>query len=357
MGSFRTFYIFFLLILFSIAVAQAAGQRDLIIQKTMDCVDNHLQQSVGITWNDVCGAPGAYYQQHMEIVNQQMDQVQGETPPLNMPQDDYRDFQISQKESEWVYKITPEVSYIRYHEPGFMKESGVMSGINGSYTYRPIAGDVLNSEITDMYRLEGRFSYGKVDYNGGVQSSDGSSTPESFNGINDYMMEIRMLVGKDFIFNNQSTLLTPYLGGGYRFLFDSLYENKPYGYNRLIQYFYLPTGAEITTKLGDGWSIGADMEYDIFLGGLVESYLGGIGLGDLQNVQKTGYGLRGSIKLVKKRKRYNLILEPFVRYWTIHASNVGASKPFSYNGQEYVVFGEEPDNNSLEIGGKLGIEF
>ena len=338
---FRTFYILFLLILSSVTVAQAADQ-----------------QSGGITGNDGYDAPKSYSQQHMEIVNQQMDYVQGKTTSLkNNPQVVYRDFQIPQKKSEWVFEIAPEVSYIRYHEPGLMKESGTMSGINGSYTYRPMAGDVLNTEVADMYRLEGRFSYGKVDYNGGIQNSDGSTTPESFNGINDYMVEIRMLIGKDYSFNNQSILLTPYLGGGYRSLFDSLYENKPYGYNRHIQYLYIPTGSEITAKLGEGWSIGADVEYDIFLGGLVESHLGEIGLGDLQNVQKSGYGLRGSIKLIKKSKYYNFILEPFVRYWSIHTSNVKSSKPFSYDGQEYVIFGEEPANNSLEIGGKLGVEF
>jgi hypothetical protein len=140
-------------------------------------------------------------------------------------------------------------------------------------------------------------------------------------------------------------------------LFDT-FSTFPGGYNRHIQYVYLPAGAEIMTKLGDGWSIGAEAEYDIFIHGSVESYLGELGLGDLQNTQKSGYGLRGSIKIVKNwNHRFNLFFEPYIRFWHIHASNIQASNPFSFGGQEYVFIGQEPDNTSLEMGGKLGIEF
>ncbi|MBF0570798.1 MAG: hypothetical protein HQL12_02890 [Candidatus Omnitrophica bacterium] len=348
--------------------AHAANQRDLVIQQTMDCFSQHLQQSNGITWNDVCDVSGPNLRQHMEIVNQQMDQAQGKPALENtsqdvsvyfqMPQGVSKNFQMPQKESEWVYAITPEISYIRYHEPGLMKESGSMFGINGSYAYHPAVGSPLKTEMTDMYRLEGRFSYGKVDYQGSVQNSaDGSSIPDNFNGINDYLMEARILTGKDYIFNNQSILFTPYFGLGYRFLFDALYENKPYGYNQLIQYLYFPVGAEIATKLGDGWSIGADMEYDFFLGGLVDSYLAEVGGTDTSYVQRNGFGLRGSVKLIKKSKRYNFILEPFFRYWSIRASRVEPSEPISINGLSIAFLGEVPPNDSLEIGGKLGIEF
>ena len=92
-----------------------------------------------------------------------------------------------------------------------------------------------------------------------------------------------------------------------------------------------------------------------FIHGMVSSYLHKIGLGDLQNTQREGYGIRGSIKLTRKMKTYDLFVEPFVRYWNIHTSKVAQSEPFTYNGQEYVLIGEEPANTSLEIGGKLGV--
>lgn len=269
----------------------------------------------------------------MAIVNQQMDQVE---------------------QSEVVFAIAPETSYIRYREPSLgVKEQGDMYGINASYTYRPKPGSYLNSEISDMYRLEGRFSYGKVKYIGSL--ADG--TPFNFNGIADYMVEIRGLIGKDLNLPKVSTTLTPYWGLGYRSLFDSLRESGPSGYNRWIQYFYLPVGGEIMTQLTHGWAIGADAEYDFLIHGNVTSYLGEAGLGDSQNAQRHGFGVKGSFKLIKKWDRFNLILEPYIRYWHIRNSETEASKPFLFQGQYYVVIGDEPNNNSTEIGAKIGIEF
>ena len=347
--------IFILLLFFPVLMAHAAGERNLIIQKEMDCIDEHLPQASGITWNDVCDVPESSYQKQIEAVNQQMDQIQGIAAPSQTA------VQVPQpvvKKSEWVYTIAPEVSYIRYHEPGLMKESGTMSGLSGIFTYHPPEGNPLNTEITDVYRFEAKFSYGKVSYHGGIEYSDGSSTPESFNGINDYMLEVRDIAGKDFDFNQQTTRLTPYFGAGYRSLYDAMVANKPYGYNRHIQYVYLPLGAEAMTKLMDGWSIGADAEYDLLIRGFATSYLETIGYGKLTNTQNNGYGLRGSIKLIKSEDRFNFILEPYVRFWHIQNSHGNSTVPFLYQGQEYVVNGyDEPNNNSIEIGGSLGIEF
>jgi hypothetical protein len=307
-------------------------------------------------WGDNEIPTESSYQQHIQIVNAQLDAVaQGVTIPqtCQIAKNDTK----NDKKDEWDIDITPEVSYIKYHEHGLMRESGTMAGINTRFTYHPKEGNVLNNEITDVYRFEGKFSFGKVDYQGGIQNSDLTTTPESHKGINDYMVEIRSLMGKDFFFNNRSTVLTPFFGAGYRSLFDSLFENKPYGYNRHIQYLYVPTGMEVTNDLSHGWSIQTDAEYDIFFRGYVTSYLGEIGYGDLHNTQSSGFGMRGSIKLIKKSDHFNFTLEPFVRYWSIHASNIKASAPFTFNGQQYVFIGEEPPNTSLEVGGRVGIDF
>jgi hypothetical protein len=285
----------------------------------------------------------------MQAVNQQMDQVEAGKAPLDTAKH-------SETLTGWDLEITPESSYIRYHEPTLMKETGNMYGINADFIYHPPKGNMLNTEITDMYRLDTMFSYGKVDYRGGYVSN-GVTVPAGFNGIDDYMVEIRGISGKDFFFNNGNTRLTPYIGGGYRSLYDSLYEFKPGGYDRRIQYLYFPTGGEIMTKLGNGWSIGADAEYDIFLRGFVTSYLETIGLGKLTNTQKNGYGVRGSIKILKNYGNFNFIFEPYVRFWHIQTSRLDTSTPFIYQGRWYIVNGWEPNNNSLELGGKLGIEF
>jgi len=322
-----------LLVFYATANAMADNERDLIIQKTMGCLEQHMNQNSSVAWDDVCYTP--------------------------LPQTDYSVADASTPKHYDEFDIAPEISYISYREPGLkVKESGMMYGINGSYTYRVENNQDFYTKILNMGRLEGLFSYGKVDYHGGLQNLDGSyAGSDNFNGINDYMVEARGLAGRDFKFNNDSIRLTPYIGIGGRSLFDSDGENKPYGYNRWIRYVYIPTGVEAMTKLIDGWSIGADAEYDIFLYGRVTSYLGEAGLGDLENTQTRGFGLRGSIKLVKEWQRFNIILEPFVRYWHIYNSGFAPSTPYYYNGSYYYVLGEEPNNSSLEVGGKLGVEF
>jgi len=342
MSSLKVFFIPIFIILSSIPIAQAAVERDQIIQKAMDCVDQHLPQGSGISWNDVCDVIESPSQQHIQVVNEQMDQLQG----LNHMPKAVLDPNSIPRKREMLYTFAPEISSITYHEPG-VKEKGVFSGINGIVTYRPKKGNPLNSEISDVYRLEARFDYGKVNYDGGLQNSDGSyAGPDKFNGISDYMLELRGVIGKDYYFNYQLTRLTPYFGGGYRSLFDAFYANKPYGYNRRIQYAYLPIGSDVLQNLIDGWSVDANMEYDFLIQGTVTSYLGNIGEGNLTNTQKHGFGLRGSIKFIK-----------YFRYWHIHTSKLAASNPFYDNGQQVVAIGYEPDNNSLEVGGQMGVEF
>ncbi len=344
---FKKFYLFVLFIFLVTAVARASEERDLIIRKTMDCAQEHLHQNSAISWDEVCYTSAPPDDEHMQAVNQQMDRVEGVAKPQTTIEDD----QSQPKKAKIEFSLAPETSYIKYRESvntaTFMKQSGMMSGINAIYTLHVPPEDLLYSDVINMYRLEGRFSYGKINY-------DGSNI---FHGISDYMYELRFLLGKDFYFQNDSLRLTPYMGAGYRSLFDSFYANKPGGYNRWIQYAYVPTGAEVLARLNDGWSIGADAEYDIFVYGEVKSYLGEIGLGDLTNTQKNGYGLRASLKLIKKWGRFNFIIEPFIRYWHVHNSNIAQSTVFYFDGSPYVIVGEEPSNTSTEVGGKLAVEF
>ncbi len=295
-------------------------------------------------------------QQHMAVVNQQLDQVQADVaqgrPILQAPP----------KKSDWQFEIAPEYSHIKYHEEvnasDFVRELGNMVGVSGIFTYHPPVGNFLNNEILNVYRAEGRFSYGKVNYKGAIQYSDGSVVPESFNGIKDYMVELRSLAGKEYYFNNHATRVTPYIGLGYRSLYDAFSANKPYGYDRRIQYLYAPVGAEVMTRLTDGWSIAVQAEYDVFIRGFVTSYFKALGFGNLTNTQTSGYGLRGSVKLIKDMNHYDYFVEPYVRFWSIHDSRITDSSPFDCGGSVcYVLEGEEPNNKSLEVGTKLGIDF
>lgn len=74
---------------------------------------------------------------------------------------------------------------------------------------------------------------------------------------------------------------------------------------------------------------------------------------DTENNQNDGYGLRGSIKLQKKTKIIDFLIEPYIKYWNIGKSE---ESEVTYAGG-IVAHGYEPENNSMEIGGKIAVKF
>lgn len=237
------------------------------------------------------------------------------------------------------WDLGTEISHVTYKEPGLMKEEGMMYGVVGSYTY--------HNNL--MLKAEGKGSWGQLDYTGAL--SDG--TPYTMDGIKDFMLEFRGLGGYDFHVLKTS-ILTPYIGIGYRYLNDDS-SSDPAGYGREANYIYSPLGLEVTTNLENGWSWGATAEYDHFWWGLQKSHLSDYnsGLNDMENGQKKGYGIRGSIKLVKRGEKLDIIIEPFVKYWNIQQSK---EADITYNG-EVIGYGVEPKNSSTEYGIRLAVKF
>jgi len=232
-----------------------------------------------------------------------------------------------------------EVSYIKYEEPGYMEEKGMMYGIVGSYDYH----DKL------MVKLEGKFSYGQVDYDGAYW--DG--TPLTMSGISDYMLELRCLLGYDFV--AKAITITPNLGMGYRYLQDNSQDKNAGGYQRESNYIYIPIGIGAIANLGKGWSLGTNVEYDIFLWGRQISYFNNIdpSYSAVENEQMKGYGVRGSISIAKKGKKASFIIEPFIRYWNIKESREG----YIIHQGAPVGYAIEPNNDSTEIGCRLAVTF
>ncbi len=240
-----------------------------------------------------------------------------------------------QKQKHNTWESGFDISHIKYEEPGVnMKEQGIMWGVGGSFTHRD----------NWMLKAEGSFSLGLVDY---------SSPSGEMDSIHDYMLEVRGLVGKDFPIL-KATILTPYIGFGYRYLNDDASgmttSTGKRGYERESNYYYSPIGVETITELENGWSIGATLEYDYFWKGIQKSHLSDTdsGLSDLKNDQKGGYGLRGSIKFQKNR----YVIEPFIRYWDIDKSEV---QKITYHGTYGYAW--ERKNNSTEIGIKFAAKF
>jgi len=238
-----------------------------------------------------------------------------------------------------LWKTGTEISYIEYEEPGLMKNKGMMYGIVGSYAYHgPF-----------MFKAEGKFACGQVDYEGGTW--DG--TPLTIKNIPDYMLEVRALLGSDYVIKAHT--ITPYSGVGYRWLNDNSQEKSASGYKRTSNYLYIPIGLEYVVNLGNGWFLGASGEYDLFVRGKQISSLGDVdpGFNNIENEQKKGYGVRGSVSVEKRGGKVGFAVEPYIRYWNI--SDADEEIMTYYGIPTGYVF--EPKNISTEIGCKLAVTF
>ncbi len=237
-------------------------------------------------------------------------------------------------------ELGTEISHIAYEEPDFMKDSGFMYGIIGSYAYHNII----------MIKADGRLSYGKMDY-----SSTGTGEADN---IDDYLAETRGVVGYDFLVYKILSI-TPYMGIGYRYLKDDssgiTTTTGARGYERESNYIYSPIGLEISVPFANDWQTGTMLEYDYFWWGKQKSHLSDAisGLGDIENKQTRGWGLRGAVKIEKRTKKIDFIIESFARYWSIERSK---KANITFAGVA-VGYGIEPKNNSIEYGVKLAWRF
>jgi len=243
-----------------------------------------------------------------------------------------------------IWEFGTEISHIKYEEPGIMEDKGMMYGLSGSYTFH----DGI------MFNGEARLSFGQVDYE--------SSETGSIDNIDDYIFEIRGVLGYDFTVaetSSRTSILSPYIGFGYRYLNDDssgmTSTTGARGYERESNYYYSPLGLWINT-IYEKWSFGLMIEYDIFWYGLQKSHLSDAvaGINDVENDQDEGYGLRGSFKIVRKFMKRSLVIEPFVRYWNIEKSDVS---PVTTTSGYIIGRGWEPDNESTEVGIKIAIRF
>ncbi len=234
----------------------------------------------------------------------------------------------SLQRSSW--EIGPDAYYFQYKEPGVMKETGYFYGVQAAYTYREWVPmfPTDDAELKWMFRAEGRYDWGVVDYDGALM--DG--TPYTYDNIRDTTGEFRLLLGPDF--PKATVVDTMYIGLGFRFLDDSK-SGDPAGYDRQSHYLYVPVGFKTLRNFAGNWLISANAEFDLLLAGRQSTELGGT---ILHNNQNNGYGLRGSVGFEYTGKNTDVSIEPFVRYW-----NIAKSEEDAYGGYE-------PKNNTTEIG-------
>lgn len=250
-----------------------------------------------------------------------------------------------------IFLLTPFFAYGK--DAGLKTQPGAELGLTFSYyEYQEPSVDValkgykfgfdlsvIGSASENWFiRADARYQNGETDYSGsGTQCCNA-----------DWYYELRGTLGRDF---DQGTYnLSPYLGFGYRYLFSDIRGSPSTGaagYRRSSQYAYGPVGATHRLKLQSNGRLATTLEYDFLIRGLQKSYLAdtGIpGLGDVINEQPTGFGLRGSMYYEKD----NWSFGPWFQYWNIDQSDTASAGTSS---------GFEPENETTEIGLRLGVRF
>jgi hypothetical protein len=256
------------------------------------------------------------------------------------------------------FTVGTEVSYINYEEPGVMEQEGIMYGVYSKYNHdvgTPLVLDELadiigNFSSNSNLMFEGLFKFGQVDYESPVSGT--------LDDITDYMFEVRGMYGYNIPLASETTL-KPYIGLGFRYLNDDSAGMRTsvghYGYERESNYLYLPIGLSTHTDIDEDWSVGINLEFDVFLYGQQKSHLEDVStsLNTIENDQNNGYGARVSIELARTSDKYDLVLEPFVRYWDIDDSSTAV---VTCGGTPCAV-GYEPKNESLDAGIRFGIRY
>ena len=262
------------------------------------------------------------------------------------------------------FDIGSEIFYYRYDEPSYTSIygdsspevliHGPMVGYYLNYTYRPVAPNLFNNFLTDVYFLQVRYvnSHGLEYSAGGIKAAKHNEADE-----------IRGLIGKDY-FIGKNSRVTPYFGLGYRYLLDrgdgetATANGINYAfYDRKSHYYYLPLGGDVAINMPKDWEIDLNAEYDIFLQGYQKSFnsdsnqFGGNNQ-DLVNHQDFGFGVRASVKFLKHGPVVDYYMEPFIRFW-----NIDQSKPESQAIDGPAKLWVEPKNYTTEIGSKFGIQF
>jgi hypothetical protein len=231
------------------------------------------------------------------------------------------------------WEIGGQISTYHYEEPNLMKLEGERAGFVGAYTF-------TNSKRV-YTRIDLRVSYGSLEY-----ESVGTG---GMDDVPDWIGEVRAVVGRDYLMSD-SVALSPYIGFGYRYLYNDLrgYSSTgAVGYRRYSHYYYLPIGVTARFRIAEGWVVAPTAEYDAFLGGRQVSKLSdtGIGFSDAHNDQDRGRGYRASLMLESRRWAFG----PWLHYWKIKDSDV---VPIGLG------FGAmEPENWTREYGLELRYRF
>lgn len=230
------------------------------------------------------------------------------------------------------FELGGQVSDYVYKEPDIDVElSGTQLAFVGAYTLVP------NDDIYARFEL--RHAYGELYY-------EGSGTMED---VPNTTIELRALFGAQ-IQSEDGVALTPYIGIGHRYLYNDLRgfsSTGAIGYRRYSRYLYMPLGISLRIHTGNSWVVAPSIEYDYFIRGEQESMLSDTGLGipDVTNRQRKGFGYRAALMFEKNHVSFG----PWLQSWKIEDSDL---KPIGGG-----VFVYEPRNETFEAGIEVKYRF
>jgi len=363
-------------LIFTANTLDAAQDRDWIINEVLDRIEYELNGSR--EYQDVMLVESKPETDYITIE----EEIVYSSEPVYREKPDYSVYQIDPipKNSPLInFEWGLESFFHKYKEPGILKQSGLLYGLQASYTLRTSFNKNVdrfldhfeNPDKLSMFRVEGMAAFGSVDFE--------SETISNFNGRQNVMGEIRGLAGYDFPVYGDF-LITPYVGLGYRYLKDRspgriLSISGAFNFDRTSTYFYVPFGLTMTKMIQRGWAMEMSLEYDLLLhgsqkndysdGGLrITSTDGETFVLDLLDFkQEEGFGIRGSTKLIMEKESVGFFVEPYFRYWKIRDSE---TKQFTSNSGSVLWFtnnfttrleGNQPANSTTEFGLKLGLHY
>lgn len=237
------------------------------------------------------------------------------------------------------HEMAVSMSGYSFDEPSVMtiKATKIAVDYSGTHAFRP---DWPHRSEGWYVRGDLRFAGGKADYD--------SSLSGTIHDHPDWYIETRGLVGKDFVVGE--AVLSPYVGIGYRYLFNDLRGTSStgaLGYRRESHYYSLPLGVTHRVRLSSGTELSTLVEYAPLLRGRQESMLtdANAALPNVSNLQRRGYGLRLGATL--RMGRWSV--GPLLSWWRIENSD-------SVTTATGAVF-TEPRNQTREVGLRVGYHF
>lgn len=234
-------------------------------------------------------------------------------------------------------KLGGEISSYRYVEPGLISHTGFLLGVNFQWFW------VGTSDFKGV--IDSSAVFGQLQYDGKLCNVQTSVCQDYSAKTNDFIVRVTHRFEYQF-----SPFIAGFAGPGLRFLYDK--GEDPGFYTRTGVYLFAPVGFRLELPTGENLFF-ADFEYDIFLGGTMNSKFSEVNssYGDITHKQTSGAGQKITLgasltKWLSKPVTVSLYYEN----WNIAETNF---EPFYQDGVATNKAFQEPKNFSESYGLKV----